>query len=234
MAVVLDFDNGTDGVAVPSGGVIESTTGPTYSSAAKHGALAMQCTGNTQQIRVPFVTTIEHSGSIYVRLLSLPDSRLRPVTIAAPLNSIVCAIGIRASGTFDLSDTVLRAESTVTCVPAQWHRLDWQFVESTKTLTARIFLDAESTVHDEQISHAFSASAFVPAKWNIGGISSGTGTTVHIDTFQAVSGLTWIGPVAPPSAIWTLWDGTQEIPLTLEGVWDGSTVQSASFDQITS
>jgi phosphodiesterase/alkaline phosphatase D-like protein len=43
---------------------------------------------------------------------------------------------------------------------------------------------------------------------------------------------TWLAPEEPGSSPFTMWTGTSEVPLVVEGVWDGSTVQPVTFDQI--
>jgi hypothetical protein len=199
VAVVLDFNGGTNGAAIPTGGVIQEVNGAVYTSTAQHGGMAMQTTGNNQYIRVNLTNGVEHSGSIYVRCGTVPSSRMRVVTLAGAANGIVAVLGLNSSGKVDLFDTTMRATSIVSWVPNTWHRYDWQYVQATKQFTVRIFLDPEATQHDDEITFAFTTNANTPAKWMIGSVSSGAGTTIQADTLQAVTGLSWIGPFGTPT-----------------------------------
>ena len=38
---------------------------------------------------------------------------------------------------------------------------------------------------------------------------------------------------APTGPTVTLWNGTAEVPVSLEGVWNGTTVTSATLEQVT-
>lgn len=213
MAVVLDFDSGTDGQAIPTGGVIQEVSGAVYTNTAQHGGMAMRTTGNAQYIRVNLTNGVEHSGSIYVRCGTVPTSRMRVLTIASAANGIVAALGLNSTGKVDLFETVARATSVVSWVPNTWHRFDWQYVQATKLFTVRIFLTPEATQHDEELSFAFTTNANVPAKWMIGSVSGGAGTTIQVDTLSAVTGLSWIGPfgtpVQNPGSVLHHWVGAQ-------------------------
>ncbi|HKX73518.1 MAG TPA: alkaline phosphatase D family protein [Candidatus Saccharimonadales bacterium] len=198
MAVVLDFNGGTPGQAIPTGGVIQEVNGAVYTATAMHGGVAMETTGNAQYIRANLTTTVEHSGSLYFRCGTVPSSRMRAMTIASSGNGIVACIGINSSGKIDLFDSSVRATSIVNWTVDTWHRVDWQYVQATKLFTVRIFLTPEATMHDDEISFAFTTNAITPAKWMLGGISSGAGTTLQLDTLSAVSGLSWIGPFGTP------------------------------------
>lgn len=56
---------------------------------------------------------------------------------------------------------------------------------------------------------------------------SGTGATVVL----IVAAGAGHGSI-PGAAVWTMWDGTAEQPLTLDGVWDGAAIQPVTFDHI--
>jgi hypothetical protein len=232
VAVILSFDGGTAGAAIPTSATIQEVSGAQYTATAQHGDTAMETTGNNEFIRVDFTNGSEHSGSMYFRSGIVATSRLRIVTIATASNSVVGGIGLNPSGKIDLFDSLVRATSTVDWTPSTWHRIDWQFVSATKTLTVRIFLTPEATVHDDEISHSF-AAVTTPAKWMFGSVSSGPGAALQIDTISAVTGLSWIGPFAAGGFAWSEWNGTTEVPLTLEGEWNGVTVTPANTDSVT-
>jgi hypothetical protein len=67
-----------------------------------------------------------------------------------------------------------------------------------------------------------------------GSTLSTTFPTFYIDDMAVADSATPIGPaqLIEPTANWTLWNGTSEVPLTLDGTWDGSTVTPASFDSV--
>jgi hypothetical protein len=49
-----------------------------------------------------------------------------------------------------------------------------------------------------------------------------------------VAGTASIGtPAVNPTGAWFLWDNLHEIPLTLEGVWNGATIDALTFDEVT-
>ena len=203
MAVVLDFEGGVAGDAIATSATIQEVVGAQYTATAQHGSLAMEAVGNAEYIRANFTHGVEHSGSMYFRSSSVATSRTRIVNFTTSGNVNVCVIGLHSDGKIDLSDTARQVASSVSWVPNTWHRVDWQYVQASKTLTVRIFLTAEATLHSDEISFSFAAAPTGPSKWTIGALSSGAGSTVQLDTLQAVSGLSWIGPYGtppPPSA----------------------------------
>ena len=182
MAVVLDFEEGTAGDLIPTSATIQEASGAQYTATTKHGNLAMECTGAGEFIRVNFTHGVEHSGSIYCRSSALATSRWRMVNFATTVNANVCVIGLHSDGKIDLVDGARQIASTVSWVPDTWHRLDWQYVEASKTLTVRIFLTPGATVHDDEISFSFSSQPESTAKWSIGGLTIGAGGTLQHDT----------------------------------------------------
>lgn len=65
--------------------------------------------------------------------------------------------------------------------------------------------------------------------------SSPTVPRFWFDNFAISDTAAYIGPfdsTPPPSAAWSLWNGTTEVPLTLDGVWNGTTIDALSFDSV--
>ncbi|MEU4726528.1 hypothetical protein AB0G06_43615 [Nonomuraea dietziae] len=58
--------------------------------------------------------------------------------------------------------------------------------------------------------------------------------TFYLDDFALSDTAALIGPPspAPSGATWSLWNGTSEVPLSLEGVWNGTSVTPLSFDRV--
>lgn len=61
------------------------------------------------------------------------------------------------------------------------------------------------------------------AQWTL---SSATGTGHAILFFEEAA-------PPPPTESWSEWNGTTEVPLTLQGVWNGTTVEPVTFDTVT-
>ncbi len=55
----------------------------------------------------------------------------------------------------------------------------------------------------------------------------------YIDDMAFSDTASEIGPIAPTGAVWSLWNGSTEVPLTLDGVWNGSSIDPTDFDRVT-
>lgn len=63
---------------------------------------------------------------------------------------------------------------------------------------------------------------------------SGTASvgTQYADDIAFANTASYIGPVSPAGATFTVWNGTTEVTATLDGVWNGTAIVPATFDRI--
>lgn len=66
----------------------------------------------------------------------------------------------------------------------------------------------------------------------VGPINTTAVAPFYVDDLAVSDTATEIGPLDPPALTWTLWDGATEIPLTLDGVWTGTSTVAATFDTV--
>lgn len=65
-----------------------------------------------------------------------------------------------------------------------------------------------------------------------GTVVSGTTALFYYDDLAFSDQAVAIGPVAPAGPAWTMWNGTAEVPITLDGTWNGAAIDPATFDEV--
>lgn len=111
----------------------------------------------------------------------------------------------------------------------QWYRFETTLDGDFQALTvfqgdSESALIAGSGMHETPLLPTTFTTVGTPTTWMPGW---------YMDDLALGDTAEWLGPaVLPPAQSWYIWDGASEIPITLEGEWDGSTIQPASFDTV--
>lgn len=205
------FDGGVDGATVATGGPITARTGtPTYTTDAAHGDRAARFLGPTAStcLRYDTGSTASHSGRAYIKVPAIPSTHIRLFSWGDLANTVTAFnIRLHNSGKIDLADatTVSKKTGLVSYNVNSYFRMEWQVNNadpSNPVLTVRIFNSMESTTVSEEISWTFAGTTVALDRINVGVVGSaaaGNTREVVVDSFDTVTGLTWMGPKNPPA-----------------------------------
>jgi hypothetical protein len=250
MAYTVTFD-GVDGAVIAAGGPISQVSGsPTYEDdiPSTHGNMSGRFSSGTSHTCIRCNTsTTTHTGSLYLYIPQENDTHVRFVTFGDIANSAtVCNIRLRTSRVLTLANasTVDQVTGLVVIPLNQWVRVDWQYNNANTAapvLTVRLFLDAEGTTHDEELSFTFTGTTNVFERINFGvvGTAAVTNRQVILDTpIRITDGISsWPAPFDPPDppsgVTTTLWNGTTEVPVTTT-YWNGTAEVALPVTEITS
>lgn len=210
--LTIDFNSGTDGVNLTTGGGIDSvvaTGNPQYSTAnAKHGARGMFIPSGTAAAyfrHLVAANTATHSGSVYVKTIAQASGSSNVVQMCNNADSPLYGFGFNADGKFKLFNETgaTAASSTMSWAASTWYRWDWQADLSTPTsptITWRIFTDLEGVTPAETIGPIVLSTSKTFERWRVGGAGSSSGArSLALDTFRLSNSLEWLGPFDPPS-----------------------------------
>lgn len=210
MSYTIDFNAGVDGANIAAGGGVTAVSGtPKYTNVNAHGGMAMIASSGTASTCIRCDTSpTTHTGSIYMRIPITPDTHIRFVSFGNLANSTtVCNIRLKSDRTWTLANAVTTDTAIgTTVIPLnQWVRIDWHYDNADTAapiLTARLFLNAEGTVHDEELTWTFTGTTNVFDRINMGvvGSASVTNRQIQIDTVRITDGIgSWPAPFNPPT-----------------------------------
>lgn len=250
MSYTVDFNSGTDGATVAVSGAVSAIAGtPVYeNSPSAHGGMAARFSSGTVTTCIRCNTSPStHTGSFYMYIEAENDTHIRVAAFGDTGNTITqCNIRLKTARTLTLADsaTVDKAIGTTVIPLNQWVRIDYHFDVTTPTapvLTTRLFLNAEGTTYDEQLTYTFTGTTgtFGRVNFGISGSASVTNRKVLLDTIRVTDGIaTWPAPFNPPppaGLTFKLWDGDSEEVVTAKlwtagaevavtaKLWDGAT-----------
>lgn len=243
MSYTVDFNSGTDGATVAVSGAVSAIAGtPVYeNSPSAHGGMAARFSSGTVTTCIRCNTSPStHTGSFYMYLEAENDTNIRVVAYGDTANTITqCNIRLKTARTLTLADsaTVDKAIGTTVIPLNQWVRIDYQFDVTTPTapvLTTRLFLNAEGTVYDEQLTYTFTGTTgtFGRVNFGISGSASVTNRKLLLDTIRVTDGVaSWPAPFNPPPPAGLtakLWNGTAEVAVTNK-LWNGTAEVAVTF-----
>lgn len=250
MGYTVSFDSGVDGATITTGGAISGVRGtPTYEdSPTLHGGKAGRFSSGTTHASIQCDTSpTTHTGSLYLYLDAENDTHVRIVSFGNLANTTtVCNIRLKSGRTLSLANaSTVDTVNGVDVIPLnQWVRIDWHYDNSDTAapiLTTRLFLDAEGTVHDEELTWTFTGTVNTFERINYGVVGTASVTTrrVYIDTpIRVTDGIaSWpepFDPPDPPAGVTSkLWNGTAEVAITSK-LWNGTTEVALPVVEISS
>lgn len=208
LAATYDFEEGADGDPILAGanGVVNTFGSPVYSSELPaHGGLSFFAAAESPTARLDYdaPNNAAWSASIYVTPDTTPSSGAGNVmgVANAPGNHLI-AIRMHSDGFFDMGDYSGEGfPSRLAKSDAYWstggtHRVDIQVAHdgSTLTVTARIFITAESAVYDSEITGSIATDLAPDRVW----VTTGRSTwAAHYDTLRLYDFLQWADPIDP-------------------------------------
>lgn len=101
-------------------------------------------------------------------------------------------------------------------------------VVSAGSVTLKVYTGDSMTVWDTLTGTV----ATTVDRFDIGPSGSTTSAIQYFDDIAIADTASEIGPVAPSGPTVSVWNGTSEVPATIQGVWNGTTVVSGSFDEV--
>ena len=170
---------------------------------------------------VPFIGT-------YFRLPAMPAANVTPLRVVDAGGSSLAAV---------LVDTALRVGiyqglnpevdiSAMALTIGTWYRFEWRVSGGTQEL--RIFATEGSTPLETLTGASEPPEA---GRWFVG-----TAWGAHLggpyDLGTTVLATDWPN-LFPDTTPWAVWDGAEEQPMTLDGMWNGTAVVPVTFDSIT-
>lgn len=203
VALTFNAEEGVDGAALTVTGNYQAVS-PTaiYANvAARHGTKGYRFSDTTPYFRAN-QATIQHGGSMYVKVNVVPSGAARLAVFMEPTTNVFHGmIRAHSDGKFDIAtDVAARVVATTNpYVVGQWYRIDYQFTGAAlaHTLTVRIFNNPESTVFQEEISGAVTGASGTFGRMQFGAHSSGVTTDVFMDTIRLYDTVEWAAPQAP-------------------------------------
>lgn len=207
----INFDSGVDGAAIATGGAITAKTGtPLYTNDAQHGGMAAIFTATTSAVclRSDTGSTASHSFRAYIKIPAVPTASIRLFSWGDLANTVTAFnIRMHTDGKFNLADATTTTKVTATnSYPVNaYFRIEGQVDNtdpSNPILTIRIFNSPESSSVTEQLSWTFAGTTVALDRINFGVVGSaaaGTSRIVKVDSFETVTGLTWMGAKNPPA-----------------------------------
>lgn len=220
----ITFEEGTNAAAVQVTGDVIEVSGATYTNQAIRGSFAM-LNDNVTYARVTNAFGAgTHSGSIYARIpAAVASGAARLVTFTSASNINLAAIRVNNMGELQIANGSNAAQVTgaVTTEIGQAFRLDWQWDASVlgtlaaPVLKVRVYLNPDSTVHDEELSWTASGLASAAARWALGALSGTAGWSSHLDDHRYTTALTWMGPSTAINA---------QVPSVIAGVYPAQQV----------
>jgi len=241
------FDNGTAGQTITvansaaSGDPFNNAVGTmVYSPVAAHGGLGMEVTANASTLSY-LGSTNQHSSSFAIRLASTPTANgLFYVARIGDGNSHAFRVLMTTARRIQLQNnataTVTPSLSSIALDLNTWYRLEFQcnvpVSGQSSTMAYGIYtLDGTTPL-----------ASYVNTAWNAGvntnfhraqlGRFSGTswGTGPYFDDFVYLDSTTPTGPWTTGTANpWSLWTGSTEVPITMQGVWTGTAITPATY-----
>lgn len=237
MSYTVNF-SGADGATITTGGAISGVRGtPAYEDTPSlHGSNTGRFFSGTTHSSIQCDTSpTTHTGSLYLYIPAENDTHIRLISFGNIANSTtVCNIRLKSNRVLSLAnsataDTVVGTD----VIPLnQWVRIDWHYDNSDTAapiVTTRLFLDAEGSVHDEELTWTFTGTVNTFERINFGIVGTAAVTTREVriaSPIRVTDGIgSWPEPVDPPDPGGgegiTLWNGTDEIVVTRK-LWNGT------------
>lgn len=203
VALTFNAEEGVTGAALTVTGNYQavSPTAIYYEGAAKHGKMGYRFSNTTPYFRANHAT-IQHGGSMYVKVNAVPTGAARLCVFMEPTTNVFHGMfRAHSDGHFDIAtDAAVRVVATaLSYVPGQWYRLDWNFTGAalSHTLTLRVFANPESPTFTEEISGTVTGASGTFGRIQIGAHSSGATTDVFVDTVRFYDAVEWPAPNTP-------------------------------------
>lgn len=209
--LIIDFNSGTDGATLATGGGITAVNGTnTYTAAHTiHGALAITGTGTsaapTFTVARPASFTDANKSwtlSLYVVPVTVPGGAIQLCSLQNSANSVIAIARVHSNGHFDIQvGASAAATTTLSWAANTTYRLDITYNGTGNTVSVAVFAgsNSEGTVANETITATGTTQTGGFDHWVLSPARATTaGAQSYLDTLRFYDGVVTPDPFNPP------------------------------------